>query len=204
MSRKEKEKEKKRKAQEEKEAEEEVPMDLEGIPFDDPFKPGSNHPYTDVPPRGLKEGKLFVRETNVGTGSMPALEGMRVWLALGARGMGIDGEEGVGTISAASSTVADGECEVTWDKSGLVHRYFAGRYGQYQLSLFYYLERKEWMLNKVESEFRKHQKGAPPRVEKSREMECILGFRIDDQFSSRVAYGTKHRPRTMSNMCSVS
>lgn len=154
-------------------------------PTDDPFRPGSTMPHVD-PLNGRPPKRLKLKEKIVGKGQIQAEEGMRVWIALGNRGLGVVGEEGAGTIIAVDSSGQ--ECNVKWDMSGQVHTYSCGKYGVCHLSLFDYLERKAWMMYIHETNFKKHNKGKAPRVEKEREQEVMMGYRTDDQLLHRLSY----------------
>ena len=54
------------------------------------------------------------------------MEGLRVWLALGCRGLGVHGEEGLGTVIKVLPE--QGQLRVKWDESGAEHEYSCGMY----------------------------------------------------------------------------
>ena len=63
------------------------------LPKDDPFKPGSYKPQVDPVRKQGQKPKRY-KEIIIGKRGIQAEEEVRVWLALGVRGMGVPGEEG--------------------------------------------------------------------------------------------------------------
>lgn len=157
------------------------------LPKDDPFKPGSNKPQVDP----IRKGKPKpYKEIIIGRRGIEAEDEVRVWLALGVRGMGVPGEEGIGSITQVPT---QGEAVVKWDSTGLEHTYLVGRYNVHQLAVFDYMVEKEWMLYTHEVNFHKHNsnKVKPPVIEKAKELQVMLGYRMDKQLQARVTYAPK-------------
>jgi len=125
---------------------------------------------------------------------IPPAEGLRVWLALGCRGLGVKGEEGLGTVVMVGNE--NKQVRVKWDEFGLEGDYSSGLYGVYHLAVFEYVERRDWMTKVHRTNWQKKNKGPPPRIDRNKELETMLGFRQDDQLRHRVSY--------MRNRCSVS
>ena len=57
---------------------------------------------------------------------MDPAAGLRVWIALGCRGLGVKGEEGLGTVVRVAAD--GGQLTVKWDDSNLEHDYSCGMY----------------------------------------------------------------------------
>lgn len=156
------------------------------LPKDDPFKPGSNKPQVD-PVRKLGQKPKKYKEVIIGKRGIEPEVDVRVWLALGVRGMGVAGEEGIGSITQIPT---QGEVTVKWDASELEHTYLVGRYSVHQLAVFDYMLEKEHMLHTYESNFRRtnSSKVKPPAIERAKELEVMLGYRADKQLVHRVSY----------------
>mmetsp|Transcript_21611 Transcript_21611/g.48949 ORF Transcript_21611/g.48949 Transcript_21611/m.48949 type:complete len:87 (+) Transcript_21611:627-887(+) len=80
---------------------------------------------------------------------------------------------------------------VRWDSTGLAHTYMCGKFSVYHLAVFDYLEQKAWMVSLHERNFKQGNSGKPPPIEKQKELETLMGYRMEEQLTKRVSYQRK-------------